>query len=131
MLIATQGVRAIVRTGQFSKVQTALETGGGDGSFTFSRYREWLEKRKDWYTPSQSDLQEASRRPRTRSTSRCRSPAAREIAPGQASAWSSAQLLPPRTIRKRRCKMKMASSRSKPMTISRAFFPSWKIDEER
>jgi twitching motility protein PilT len=42
----------LARSGQFSKIQTALETGGNDGSFTFSRYREWLEKRSDWHVPS-------------------------------------------------------------------------------
>jgi twitching motility protein PilT len=52
VLIANQSVRAVVRTGQFAKIQTSLQTGGNDGSFTFSRYREWLEKRTDWYVPS-------------------------------------------------------------------------------
>jgi len=50
VLLGTQSVRAIVRQGQFFKLQTALETGGNDGLFTFARYREWMEKRTDWQT---------------------------------------------------------------------------------
>ncbi|HWT84286.1 MAG TPA: ATPase, T2SS/T4P/T4SS family [Myxococcales bacterium] len=48
VLLGTQPVKAVVRQGQFFKLQTALETGGNDGLFTFGRYREWMEKRTDW-----------------------------------------------------------------------------------
>jgi twitching motility protein PilT len=51
VLLATQSVKSIVRQGQFFKLQTALETGGNEGCFTFQRYREWLEKRRDWSAP--------------------------------------------------------------------------------
>ncbi len=64
VLIATQGVRAIVRSGQFAKIQTALETGGADGSFTFTRYREWLEKRTDWFVPPLNVEREPAPEPR-------------------------------------------------------------------
>jgi len=52
VLLGTQPVRAVVRQGQFFKLQTALETGGNDGLFTFARYREWMEKRTDWQAPT-------------------------------------------------------------------------------
>jgi twitching motility protein PilT len=52
ILIASQPVKAMVRQGQFFKLQTALETGAADGSFTFQRYREWLDRRTDWYVPA-------------------------------------------------------------------------------
>jgi len=45
VLLGTQPVKAVVRQGQFFKLQTALEIGGNDGLFTFGRYREWMEKR--------------------------------------------------------------------------------------
>ena len=48
ILVATQPVRAVLRQGQFFKLQTALETGAADGCWTFGRYREWLERRSDW-----------------------------------------------------------------------------------
>ncbi len=52
VLLGTQSVKAIVRQGQFFKLQTALETGGKDGLFTFARYREWMENRTDWQFPT-------------------------------------------------------------------------------
>ncbi len=54
VLPATTTVRAMVRQGHFFKLATALETGGNEGCWTFSRYREWLERRTDWYVPSAS-----------------------------------------------------------------------------
>lgn len=51
VLVAGQGVKAMVRQGQFYKIPTALETGAADGCFTFARYREWLDRRTDWYVP--------------------------------------------------------------------------------
>jgi len=52
VLMASQPVKAMVRQSQFFKLQTALETGAADGSFTFQRYREWLDRRTDWYVPA-------------------------------------------------------------------------------
>jgi len=52
VLLGTQPVKAVVRQGQFFKLQTALEIGGNDGLFTFGRYREWMEKRTDWQAPT-------------------------------------------------------------------------------
>ncbi|HTP29890.1 MAG TPA: ATPase, T2SS/T4P/T4SS family [Anaeromyxobacteraceae bacterium] len=51
LLLATTQVRATVRQGHFFKLPTALETGGHDGCWTFSRYRDWMEKRTDWFFP--------------------------------------------------------------------------------
>jgi twitching motility protein PilT len=50
LLVATTQVRALVRQGQFFKLSSALETGGHEGCWTFARYREWMERRTDWYT---------------------------------------------------------------------------------
>ena len=61
VLVASQPVKAMIRQSQFFKLQTALETGAADGSFTFQRYREWLDKRTDWYVPS---AEAPSREPR-------------------------------------------------------------------
>ena len=61
VLVASQPVKAMVRQSQFFKLQTALETGAADGSFTFQRYREWLDRRTDWYVPT---AEPPSREPR-------------------------------------------------------------------
>ena len=51
VLIASTQARAMVRQGQFFKLPTALETGKADGCWTFERYREWLDRRTDWFVP--------------------------------------------------------------------------------
>ena len=61
VLVGTQAVRAIVRQGQFYKIPTALETGGGDGCFTFPRYREWLERKAEWKRPFDDPAEAAPR----------------------------------------------------------------------
>jgi twitching motility protein PilT len=51
ILMASTPVRALVRSGQFFKLGSALETGAADGSYTFPRYAEWLSRKSDWYHP--------------------------------------------------------------------------------
>lgn len=52
ILVASTATRAIVRQGQFFKLPSALESGGPEGCWTWVRYREWLDRRTDWYLPS-------------------------------------------------------------------------------
>lgn len=52
VLMASSSVRALVRQGQFFKLGSAMETGAAEGSFTFSRYGEWLAKKTDFVEPS-------------------------------------------------------------------------------
>jgi twitching motility protein PilT len=52
VLRATTPARAMIRQGHFFKLATALETGGHEGCWTFERYREWMERRTDWFVPS-------------------------------------------------------------------------------
>jgi twitching motility protein PilT len=70
ILMASTQVRATVRQGHFFKLSTALETGGADGSYTFARYRDWMEKRTDWSLPSRAQGEpraaEAEERPALR-----------------------------------------------------------------
>lgn len=54
VLMASSPVRALVRQGQFFKLASAMETGAAEGSFTFSRYGEWLAKKTDFVQPSAS-----------------------------------------------------------------------------
>ena len=53
ILRASSGVRGTIRSGQFSRLATAMEGGGQDGQWTFPRYRAWLETRTDWVVPSE------------------------------------------------------------------------------
>jgi twitching motility protein PilT len=51
VLMASTAVRALIRSGQFFKLGSAIETGAADGSFSFARYGEWLARRTEWYHP--------------------------------------------------------------------------------
>jgi twitching motility protein PilT len=56
----SQNARAMIRQGQFFKLQSALETGAADGSWTSTRYREWMERRTEWFVePGEPPLAEA------------------------------------------------------------------------
>lgn len=48
LLMANDAVRNAIRRGQFFKLTTAMETGAGDGMWTFERYRRWLDAKGSW-----------------------------------------------------------------------------------
>jgi twitching motility protein PilT len=59
ILTSSTPVRAHIRTRDFFKIPSAIETGAEHGMWTFARYRGWLEKRANWHNPSQeAELQE-------------------------------------------------------------------------
>jgi twitching motility protein PilT len=62
VLMATTGTRALVRSGQFFKLGSALETGAAEGSFTFSRYGDWLGRKSEFAQPA-SGLEPATEAP--------------------------------------------------------------------
>jgi len=51
ILIPTNPVKAHIRSRDFFKIISALETGAGSGMWTFARYCTWLEKRTSWFIP--------------------------------------------------------------------------------
>ncbi len=53
VLAANHAVKNFVRTREFFKIASALETGADHGMWTFQRYRTWLQNRKKWHTPSE------------------------------------------------------------------------------
>lgn len=55
ILVATNPVKNLIRQGQFYKLASALETGYGEGNWTFRRYQQWLDGRTDFYVPSDAD----------------------------------------------------------------------------
>ncbi|HEX5398882.1 MAG TPA: PilT/PilU family type 4a pilus ATPase [Verrucomicrobiae bacterium] len=54
VLMATHAVKNFIRTREFFKIVTAIETGADHGMWTFHRYNKWLESRKNFFVPSQS-----------------------------------------------------------------------------
>jgi twitching motility protein PilT len=52
VLMASTQVKSLVRQGFFYKIPSAIETGGAEGSWTFTRYGDWLGRKTDWHLPS-------------------------------------------------------------------------------
>ncbi len=51
ILMASTAARSVIRQSEFSKLTSVLETGAGDGSTTFARYRRWVDGRTNWIRP--------------------------------------------------------------------------------
>lgn len=70
ILTVTHAVKNFIRTGEFFKIQTLLETGAEHGMWTFARYQRWLDQRREWAQPSQSEPEERDTEPPTVMVSR-------------------------------------------------------------
>jgi twitching motility protein PilT len=55
LLAGSTPVKSLVRQGLFFKLGSAIETGAADGSWSFARYGEWLNRKSDWHLPSTTE----------------------------------------------------------------------------
>src|SRR6202789_1692909 len=54
ILMATHAVKNFIRTREFFKIISALETGAENDMWTFQRYTKWLDSRTNWSLPDQN-----------------------------------------------------------------------------
>ena len=54
ILTPTNAVKNFIRTRDFFRMSSALETGADHDMWTFQRYARWLDNRTQWYIPGQS-----------------------------------------------------------------------------
>jgi twitching motility protein PilT len=54
ILVPTHAVRNFIRTREFFKIASALETGADHGMWSFARYTKWLDGRTNWFVPGQN-----------------------------------------------------------------------------
>ena len=54
----THSVKNHIRNGEFFKIVSALETGAEHGMWTYQRYQSWMENKKNWYIPSETETAE-------------------------------------------------------------------------
>ena len=54
ILMATHAVKNFIRSREFFKIVSALETGAEHDMWTFQRYARWLESREDFYVPGRN-----------------------------------------------------------------------------
>jgi twitching motility protein PilT len=53
VLVANHAVKNFIRTREFFKIASSLETGADHGMWTLQRYRTWLQNRKKWHLPNE------------------------------------------------------------------------------
>jgi twitching motility protein PilT len=51
VLLPNSGARGIIRSGQFSQIANAIQSGGDEGMWTFDRYQRWMEQQREWSRP--------------------------------------------------------------------------------
>jgi twitching motility protein PilT len=49
LLFSSMAVKSFIRSGDFFKIASAIETGAEHGMWTWQRYQGWLDKKKDWH----------------------------------------------------------------------------------
>ena len=54
ILLATHAVKNFIRTREFFRIASALETGADNDMWTFQRYARWLDSRTQWFFPDQN-----------------------------------------------------------------------------
>jgi twitching motility protein PilT len=55
IMVNSMAVKNFIRTGDFFKIISAMETGADHGMWTFARYQNWLANKKNWYEPQPED----------------------------------------------------------------------------
>ena len=55
ILIPTIPVKNYIRNGDFFKIAQIMEVGAEQGMWTWQRYANWLEKKRDWHIPDSSE----------------------------------------------------------------------------
>src|SRR5215469_17486191 len=53
VLVANHAVKNFIRTRDFFKIASSLETGADHGMWTVQRYRSWLQNSKKWHMPNE------------------------------------------------------------------------------
>ena len=51
ILMPTHAVKNFVRKMEFYQIQSLMETGADHGMWTWTRYRNWMTNKRDWYVP--------------------------------------------------------------------------------
>jgi twitching motility protein PilT len=54
ILMPSHAVKNFIRNRDFFKITSSVETGADHGMWTFQRYKNWLDSKKNWFVPGQS-----------------------------------------------------------------------------
>lgn len=89
VLMATHAVKHFIRTRDFFKMSSAIETGADSGMWSFQRYRAWVEARKNWFIPDDKSESPDSEPPETRASAKTPPPVPQAPRPGKKSDLSA------------------------------------------
>jgi len=59
ILLPNFAVKNFIRTGEFFRISSVMETGAEQGMWTFARYHAWMENRKQWHVPGPGEEAES------------------------------------------------------------------------
>jgi twitching motility protein PilT len=59
ILMPSHAVKNFVRKMEFYQIQSLMETGADHGMWTFTRYRNWMANKRDWYVPPKESREQA------------------------------------------------------------------------
>jgi twitching motility protein PilT len=87
ILINNHAIRNFIRSGDLFKIISSIETGAEQGMWTFTRYQQWLEGRKNFHLPDttdqpESEVESAPSLPAPHSPARSTSSSKVSVAPG-------------------------------------------------
>jgi twitching motility protein PilT len=59
ILLPNFAVKGFIRSGEFFRIISVLETGAEQGMWTWQRYQAWMEKKRDWHLPDAGEQAES------------------------------------------------------------------------
>jgi len=63
IMIPTTPVKSHIRNGDFFKIISAMEIGAEHGMWTYQRYQTWVENKKNWFIPNETEAPEPESEP--------------------------------------------------------------------
>src|SRR5882762_4693837 len=63
IMIPTTPVKSHIRNGDFFKIISAMEIGAEHGMWTYQRYQTWVENKKNWFIPNETEAPESESEP--------------------------------------------------------------------
>lgn len=59
ILLPNFAVKGFIRSGEFFRIISVLETGAEQGMWTWQRYQAWMDKKRDWHLPEAGEPMES------------------------------------------------------------------------
>jgi twitching motility protein PilT len=94
LLPSTHAVKNFIRRGEFFKLMSSMETGAEAGMWTYTRYRTWLDSKRNWQNPGEKSEEPAAEEMAVLEEAKVAPPPMTYAAPAAAKTASSAPATP-------------------------------------